>query len=374
MEPSQEPTNDILFGIAQFESNLNDTNASPELRAASLSWLIHLVGDIHQPLHCESFYSDAYTNGDRGGNEFYVKPADQPVRLHGVWDGLLGPSPNTQMQWRYAIKLGTEFPRASLAELTSHPAPKDWSLESRELLSHSPTRLKAVVHDPVIVPVGVTGPVHPIATDPVGIVADPVADQHFVAGLYNDVLGREPSLGEVTGWVNSLQSGASRSLAIQMFLGGSEYRAREIQGGYATFLGRSAENAAQSYWLGQMQAGASYKTLLAGLLGSNEYYAKEGNNPTGFVQALYANLLYRAPEAGTVERAVGRENSRTEARRHGRQAGRAWCDGFARQDVRVRDARRAVAVHEVEVVVGQHRVRPLHLHQVPAHVRHGQTQ
>jgi len=133
MEPGPEPTNDILFGIAQFENILSDTNANPELRAASLSWLVHLVGDIHQPLHCASLFTDAYPTGDRGGNEFYVKPADQAVRLHGIWDGLLGASPNTQMQWRYAIALGAKFPRASLAELASHPTPKDWSLESRDL-------------------------------------------------------------------------------------------------------------------------------------------------------------------------------------------------------------------------------------------------
>jgi len=133
MEPGPEPTNDILFGIKQFETNLSDTNANPESRAASLSWLIHLVGDIHQPLHCASLFTDAYPTGDRGGNEFYVKPADQAVRLHGIWDGLLGPSPNTQMQWRYAIALGVKFPRTSLPELATHPAPKDWSLESRAL-------------------------------------------------------------------------------------------------------------------------------------------------------------------------------------------------------------------------------------------------
>src|SRR5262249_24521084 len=76
------------------------------------------------------------------------------------------------------------------------------NLESRELLSHSPTRLKNVVAPTVVQPIGVVGPSGP--TSPVEIVLDPVADQHFAAGLYNDILNREPSLGEVTGWVNSL--------------------------------------------------------------------------------------------------------------------------------------------------------------------------
>ena len=72
-EPDQKPRDDVLFGVALCEKTLSDTNADPVLRAAYLSYLVHLIGDMHQPLHCESFYSDDYPNGDRGGNDFYVK-------------------------------------------------------------------------------------------------------------------------------------------------------------------------------------------------------------------------------------------------------------------------------------------------------------
>ena len=75
LEPGPKPTDDVLFGVAQCEKTLSDTNANPELRAVSLSYLIHLVGDMHQPLHCVSLFTAAYPNGDRGGNDFYVKPA-----------------------------------------------------------------------------------------------------------------------------------------------------------------------------------------------------------------------------------------------------------------------------------------------------------
>jgi hypothetical protein len=132
-EPDQYPTNNILFGIAQCEAALSDTNASPELRAAYLSFLVHLVGDLHQPLHCESWYNDVYTNGDRGGNDIYVKPGDYGVRLHGIWDGLLGSTPNRRLQWNYGTKIMAEFPRASLSELTADTTPTAWSLESRTL-------------------------------------------------------------------------------------------------------------------------------------------------------------------------------------------------------------------------------------------------
>jgi hypothetical protein len=133
LEPGPKPTDDVLFGVAECEKTLGDTNAAPELRAAELAWLIHLIGDMHQPLHCASLFNDAYPKGDRGGNDFYVRPAQAGVRLHGIWDGLLGTAINPRIQWNYAIKLESEFPRSSLMELTNHTTPKEWSLESREL-------------------------------------------------------------------------------------------------------------------------------------------------------------------------------------------------------------------------------------------------
>jgi hypothetical protein len=98
-----------------------------------LSYLIHLIGDEHQPLHCESYFSASYPAGDKGGNDFYVRPATRGVRLHGIWDGLLGTSINPRRQWNYAIELEAKFPRSALPELAAHATPKEWSLESRQL-------------------------------------------------------------------------------------------------------------------------------------------------------------------------------------------------------------------------------------------------
>jgi hypothetical protein len=135
IEPGPQPTNDVLFGVAQCEQALSDTNADPVWRAASLSWLVHMIGDMHQPLHCESFYDDEFPNGDRGGNDFYVKlnPGDQGgVRLHGIWDGLLGDAESPIIQWRYSHQLQMQFPRAALPELRRDATPTSWSMESRK--------------------------------------------------------------------------------------------------------------------------------------------------------------------------------------------------------------------------------------------------
>lgn len=127
------PTDNVLYGVVQCEKTLSNPGAGPELRAAYLSYLIHLIGDLHQPLHCESFFGGDYPEGDRGGNDFYVRPAQQGVRLHGIWDGLLGTSPNLRTQWNYAIKLDAEFSRSDLTELAEYTRPPAWTLESRQL-------------------------------------------------------------------------------------------------------------------------------------------------------------------------------------------------------------------------------------------------
>ncbi len=65
------------------------TNAksNPAQAAYDLPWLIHIVGDIHQPLHCTSRFTHDLPNGDQGGNKVWITG---PVNLHSYWDGLFG--------------------------------------------------------------------------------------------------------------------------------------------------------------------------------------------------------------------------------------------------------------------------------------------
>ena len=134
-EPGPAPDDDILFGISQCEKTLSDKHAPAELRAAELSWLVHLVGDLHQPLHAATLITDTYPApaGDKGGNDFYVKPAREGIRLHSFWDQLLGRSANPHTALNEAIRLQAEQPRKSLRELSKAKTPVKWSLESRTL-------------------------------------------------------------------------------------------------------------------------------------------------------------------------------------------------------------------------------------------------
>src|SRR5690606_8224127 len=56
-----------------------DTTLPAARRAEALKFLIHFVGDLHQPLHCG--YGD-----DKGGNTYQVNVAGEGSNLHRVWD------------------------------------------------------------------------------------------------------------------------------------------------------------------------------------------------------------------------------------------------------------------------------------------------
>lgn len=61
-----------------------------EEKAVHLTWLFHLVGDTHQPLHCTAVFSERFPEGDRGGNLAMIRIRSSLVNLHSSWDGLLG--------------------------------------------------------------------------------------------------------------------------------------------------------------------------------------------------------------------------------------------------------------------------------------------
>ncbi len=61
---------------------LKNKNASSEEKAEAIKWLIHLLGDMHQPLHIGE-------NHDHGGNEFLIKWKRHKYNLHEVWDYVL---------------------------------------------------------------------------------------------------------------------------------------------------------------------------------------------------------------------------------------------------------------------------------------------
>ena len=73
------PEGDAITALARFSATLRDGKASAEDKRMALRFIIHICGDLAQPLHTG--------NGtDRGGNDLKVTWFGKPTNLHSVWD------------------------------------------------------------------------------------------------------------------------------------------------------------------------------------------------------------------------------------------------------------------------------------------------
>jgi hypothetical protein len=93
----RRPEGDLLRDAPMLQQWL--ATGSPEQRALGLAWILHLVGDIHQPLHASGRISPRDPWGDGGGNTFRLGTRS----LHSVWDGILtdslgAPRPTAPLQ------------------------------------------------------------------------------------------------------------------------------------------------------------------------------------------------------------------------------------------------------------------------------------
>ena len=80
--------------LFDFEKVLKDKDKSDADKAIAIAWMLHLGGDIHQPLHTSGRVTDLEPKGDQGGNLFLLTPKDTPrenqENLHSFWDRIIG--------------------------------------------------------------------------------------------------------------------------------------------------------------------------------------------------------------------------------------------------------------------------------------------
>jgi S1/P1 Nuclease len=115
------PEGDALEALNRFSKTLQDPNASRADKQLALRFIVHLVGDLHQPLHVGKCC-------DRGGNDVKVTWFGKPTNLHAVWDSQL--VDDEQLSF-------TEL----AAKLERHISPQDvvkwWNVNPRDWISES---------------------------------------------------------------------------------------------------------------------------------------------------------------------------------------------------------------------------------------------
>jgi len=122
----------IIAAITSDTQVLANPAASPIDRAEALRFLIHFVGDLHQPLHVAD-------NGDRGGNRRTVYLQGDSMNLHKVWDGeLLKPFGVSESS--YLDQLRREMDTLDL-DAMARGTVVDWAMEGHRIAIEHAYRL-----------------------------------------------------------------------------------------------------------------------------------------------------------------------------------------------------------------------------------------
>jgi hypothetical protein len=122
--PSAPVGEENILTALQQNRTLLDTPGTTAKKAIALTWIFHLMGDIHQPLHSLKAVSTQFPlpEGDRGGTRFYIraKAGRSTISLHKYWDDLILGSDRFQSVQNQAIALrnNTDYQRGQLSELS----------------------------------------------------------------------------------------------------------------------------------------------------------------------------------------------------------------------------------------------------------------
>ena len=107
----------VVAGIDRYSAILADRSNSPAERAQALAFVVHLVADVHQPLHADYRH-------DAGGNDFQVRWRGQGISLHRIWDSAMLDEAHLSSA-RYARRL-----RGEHGSIASGGTPAQWAEES----------------------------------------------------------------------------------------------------------------------------------------------------------------------------------------------------------------------------------------------------
>lgn len=121
---SKNPEGDVIEALERMAATLGNPQKPHKERREALMWIVHLVGDIHQPLHVGRA-------DDRGGNEIEVEWFREEQDLHWVWDaGLI-----LRREISFSELAEYLLPRATHEDIDEWQSTgiREWARESHEL-------------------------------------------------------------------------------------------------------------------------------------------------------------------------------------------------------------------------------------------------
>jgi hypothetical protein len=119
-QSEKNPKGDIIQALEKIMTELKSKTLTPEEETKRVKMLIHLIGDIHQPLHVGG-------GSDRGGNDVRISWFRNESNLHRVWDSEM--IDDTKLSYS---ELGQSLDKPTPAQLTGwqNSSVKDWAYES----------------------------------------------------------------------------------------------------------------------------------------------------------------------------------------------------------------------------------------------------
>lgn len=117
-------TGDILDGIRYSIRQMKDPASNDSIKTQYLKYLIHLLGDLHCPMH-------AGRASDLGGNRYPLKWMGQNTNLHKVWDEFM---PEKSHAWSATEWVSfIDLPTTRVNEAYTRGNPEQWILETVEI-------------------------------------------------------------------------------------------------------------------------------------------------------------------------------------------------------------------------------------------------
>lgn len=119
----RNPEGDIVYGINECIRILKDKKSSEKDKVFYLKLLVHLIGDLHQPLHIGRAE-------DKGGNDIQVRWFNEGTNLHSVWDTKMIESYN--MSYLELSNNAKELSKRQIPALQEGSV-LDWVYETRQI-------------------------------------------------------------------------------------------------------------------------------------------------------------------------------------------------------------------------------------------------
>ncbi|HEV2852234.1 MAG TPA: S1/P1 nuclease [Thermoanaerobaculia bacterium] len=135
----------VLSKIDEFTDFLRGGAGTDQEKVDALSWLFHLFGDVHQPLHCIEHISELHPGGDRGGNSFKLK--GRAKNLHSLWDSSVNVS-SPKDQDELVEEIMQEHSRESLDSDLQITDSEKWARASYNLAKRSAYSLEENPQNP----------------------------------------------------------------------------------------------------------------------------------------------------------------------------------------------------------------------------------